>query len=327
MTDINRTACTFSRPALNANTLKLIAVLAMVLDHAATVFLADTAPAALFFHAVGQIAAPIMCFFVAEGYAYTSNLKKYLLRLFIAAVISHVPYALCFKFTVWEFWYVTGVLWGLFLGLLAVTLWKRLRAPVWVRLLLLGLCCLLAYPANWNYIAVLWIDLKYEDGVQHVILNREDVSGLIRTPEVSMAASACASVPAVRKFLFSAQVDMAKKYNVIMDGRDIGTTILPNAQVKIFLTASPEVRAERRYKELKEKGVDVSYEETLADVIRRDKQDEKQSKAAEDSILLDNSELDFNGTVKRLLEIDLAVHGAVLKERIVCAAADKRAVV
>lgn len=140
MTDINRTACTFSRPALNANTLKLIAVLAMVLDHAATVFLADTAPAALFFHAVGQIAAPIMCFFVAEGYAYTSNLKKYLLRLFIAAVISHVPYALCFKFTVWEFWYVTGVLWGLFLGLLAVTLWKRLRAPVWVRLLLLGLC-------------------------------------------------------------------------------------------------------------------------------------------------------------------------------------------
>lgn len=146
MTDINRTACTFSRPALNANTLKFIAVLAMVLDHAATVFLADTAPAALFFHAVGQIAAPIMCFFVAEGYAHTSNLKKYLLRLFIAAVISHVPYALCFKFTVWEFWYVTGVLWGLFLGLLAVTLWKRLRAPVWVRLLLLGLCCLLCLP-------------------------------------------------------------------------------------------------------------------------------------------------------------------------------------
>lgn len=140
MTDINRTACTFSRPALNANTLKLIAVLAMVLDHAATVFLADAAPAALFFHAVGQIAAPIMCFFIAEGYTYTSNLKKYLLRLFIAAVISHVPYALCFKFTVWEFWYVTGVLWGLFLGLLAVTLLYVLQyfvygstLPVWLR--------------------------------------------------------------------------------------------------------------------------------------------------------------------------------------------------
>lgn len=95
--------------------------------------------------------------FRCGGLTYTSNLKKYLLRLFIAAVISHVPYALCFKFTVWEFWYVTGVLWGLFLGLLAVTLWKQLCAPVWVRLLLLGLCCLLAYPANWNYIAVLWI--------------------------------------------------------------------------------------------------------------------------------------------------------------------------
>ena len=104
----------FRAPALNANTLKLIAVLAMVLDHAATVFFGDTAPAALFFPRRGPIAAPIMCFFVAEGYAYTSNLKKYLLRLFIAAVISHVPYALCFKFTVWEFWYVTGVLWGLF---------------------------------------------------------------------------------------------------------------------------------------------------------------------------------------------------------------------
>ena len=147
------------------------------------------------------------------------------------------------------------------------------------------------------------VELAYTPEGQKMLLNGEDVTGLIRTPEVSMAASACASVPAVRKFLFSAQVDMAKKYNVIMDGRDIGTTILPNAQVKIFLTASPEVRAERRYKELKEKGVDVSYEETLADVIRRDKQDEKQSKAAEDSILLDNSELDFNGTVNRLLEI------------------------
>ena len=147
------------------------------------------------------------------------------------------------------------------------------------------------------------ISVENDGGAQRTLLDGEDVSGLIRTPEVSMAASACASVPTVRKFLFSAQVDMAKKYNVIMDGRDIGTTILPNAQVKIFLTASPEVRAERRYKELKEKGVDVSYEETLADVVRRDKQDEKQSEAAEDSILLDNSELDFNGTVKRLLEI------------------------
>ena len=90
-----------------------------------------------------------------------------------------------------------------------------------------------------------------------------------------MAASACASVPAVRKFLFSAQVDMAKKYNVIMDGRDIGTTILPNAQVKIFLTASPEVRAERRYKELKEKRV-----RTLFAAISRTKSNLRQRRTA-----------------------------------------------
>ena len=147
------------------------------------------------------------------------------------------------------------------------------------------------------------IDIRYADGVQHMILNGEDVTGELRTPEMSMYASGVSAQPCVRAFLLDMQRQLARTHNVIMDGRDIGTTILPNAQVKIFLTASPEVRAERRYKELKEKGVDVSYEETLADVIRRDKQDEKQSKAAEDSILLDNSELDFNGTVKRLLEI------------------------
>ena len=147
------------------------------------------------------------------------------------------------------------------------------------------------------------IDIRYADGVQHMILNGEDVTSELRTPEMSMYASGVSAQPCVRAFLLDMQRQLARTHNVIMDGRDIGTTILPNAQVKIFLTASPEVRAERRYKELKEKGVDVSYEETLADVIRRDKQDEKQSKAAEDSILLDNSELDFNGTVKRLLEI------------------------
>ena len=147
------------------------------------------------------------------------------------------------------------------------------------------------------------IDIRYADGVQHMILNGEDVTSELRTPEMSMYASGVSAQPCVRAFLLDMQRQLARTHNVIMDGRDIGTTILPNAQVKIFLTASPEVRAERRYMELKEKGVDVSYEETLADVIRRDKQDEKQSKAAEDSILLDNSELDFNGTVKRLLEI------------------------
>ena len=155
-----------------------------------------------------------------------------------------------------------------------------------------------------RYIDELTIGIEYDDeGVQHMIMNGMDVTGDIRTPELSQKASLVSAHAIVRDLLLDMQREMAEKHNVIMDGRDIGTTILPNAQVKIFLTASPEVRAERRYKELKEKGVDVSYEETLADVIRRDKQDEKQSKAAEDSILLDNSELDFNGTVKRLLEI------------------------
>ena len=155
-----------------------------------------------------------------------------------------------------------------------------------------------------RYIDELTIGIEYDDeGAQHMIMNGMDVTGDIRTPDLSQKASLVSAHAIVRDLLLDMQREMAEKHNVIMDGRDIGTTILPNAQVKIFLTASPEVRAERRYKELKEKGVDVSYEETLADVIRRDKQDEKQSKAAEDSILLDNSELDFNGTVKRLLEI------------------------
>lgn len=151
------------------------------------------------------------------------------------------------------------------------------------------------------------VDLKYEDGVQHVILNGEDVSGLIRTPEVSMAASACASVPAVRKFLFSAQVDMAKKYNVIMDGRDIGTVVLPNATVKIFLTATPEVRAKRRTEELIAKGQKADYNKILKDIQQRDYQDTHREiaplKMARDSVKLDTSELDIDGVIAAMKEI------------------------
>lgn len=151
------------------------------------------------------------------------------------------------------------------------------------------------------------VDLKYEDGVQHVILNGEDVSGLIRTPEVSMAASACASVPAVRKFLFSAQVDMAKKYNVIMDGRDIGTVVLPKATVKIFLTATPEVRAKRRTDELIAKGQKADYNKILKDIQQRDYQDTHREiaplKMARDSVKLDTSELDIDGVIAAMKEI------------------------
>lgn len=122
-----------------------------------------------------------------------------------------------------------------------------------------------------------------------------------------MAASAVSAIPAVRKFLFALQTGMAERYNVLMDGRDIGTVVLPNAQVKIFLTASAEERARRRCLELEQKGEPVDYAQTLADIQKRDEQDMNREtaplKPAPDSILLDTSNLDFDGAVQRLLEI------------------------
>lgn len=151
------------------------------------------------------------------------------------------------------------------------------------------------------------VDLRYEPDGQHVLLCGEDVSDAIRMPEVSTAASVCSAIPAVRKFLFSLQTGMAERYNVLMDGRDIGTVVLPNAQVKIFLTASAEERARRRCRQLKEKGVEADYEKTLREIRERDEQDINREmaplKPAEDSVLLDTSELDFRGSVEKLLEI------------------------
>ena len=141
----------------------------------------------------------------------------------------------------------------------------------------------------------LQVSLQYQDGVQHVLLNGEDVSGLIRTPEMSKYASFVSAVPAVRAFLLDTQREMAQTHNVIMDGRDIGTVILPDAEVKIFLTASPEARARRRFIELQEKGEQVTYEEVLADMIQRDHDDETRAaaplKQAEDAVLVDTSDL------------------------------------
>lgn len=132
-----------------------------------------------------------------------------------------------------------------------------------------------------------------ENGVQRMILNGEDVSGLIRTPEVAAAASAFSALPAVRAFLLEMQRAFARSHNVIMDGRDIGTVVLPDADLKIFLTASPEERARRRYDELRAKGMDVSYEKTLQDMIARDAQDSSRAaaplKAAEDAVLLNTT--------------------------------------
>lgn len=152
------------------------------------------------------------------------------------------------------------------------------------------------------------VELTFNDkGEQVVLLDKEDVSGLIRTPEASMMASAISAVPAVRTYLLDLQRDMAKKNNVIMDGRDIGTVILPDAEVKIFLTAAPEARAERRYKELVEKGMDVKYEDILEDVKTRDYNDTHRDiaplKQADDAILADTTDIDLQGSIDLIVKI------------------------
>lgn len=142
------------------------------------------------------------------------------------------------------------------------------------------------------------LDIRLVDGTQHVYLNGEDVSEAIRAEEIGMAASAVSAHPPVRVFLLETQRGLAANQNVLMDGRDIGTVVLPNATVKIFLTASPEARAQRRCKELQEKGQAAEYETVLADIRQRDYQDTHREvaplKQAEDAILVDTSDIDFD---------------------------------
>ncbi len=151
------------------------------------------------------------------------------------------------------------------------------------------------------------ISLKFEEDGQHVILGDEDVSQQIRTPEVSMGASKVSAIPKVREFLFDLQLDLAAKNNVLMDGRDIGTVVLPHAQVKIFLTASAEERARRRCLELEQKGTPQPYEEVLEDIRKRDYQDSHREIAplvpAEDAVIVDTSDCDLEGAVERILQI------------------------
>ena len=152
------------------------------------------------------------------------------------------------------------------------------------------------------------LEMIYDDmGVQRMVLNGEDVTDDIRSPEVSVYASDVSAMPPVRDFLLSMQREMAAKYDVIMDGRDIGTVVLPGAGLKVFLTAEPEVRAKRRYMELLEKNVDTTYEQVFGDMVTRDKNDSERAaaplKAAEDSIILDTTRLDLNESFKRLCEI------------------------
>ena len=151
------------------------------------------------------------------------------------------------------------------------------------------------------------IEMRHIDGEQHIFLNGEDVSGFIRTEAVSSAASDVSAIPAVRDFLFDMQRDIAEKNDVVMDGRDIGTVVLPDAELKIFLTAKPETRAERRVKQLAEKGVVESFDDVLADVIQRDYNNSHREfrplKLAEDGILMDNTELPLEETVNRIIAL------------------------
>ncbi len=156
------------------------------------------------------------------------------------------------------------------------------------------------------------VTLGYVDGAQRVFLNGEDVSDRIRTPEVSMAASAVSALPPVRRFLFDLQQDTARRQNVIMDGRDIGTVVLPFAKVKIFLTASAEDRAQRRFEELLQKGVATTYEDVLSDMKERDHNDSHRAAAplrpADDAVLVDTS--------GNTLEQSVALLKALVEERL-----------
>ncbi len=149
------------------------------------------------------------------------------------------------------------------------------------------------------------VSLKFIDGEQHVFLRDEDVSTAIRQNEVSMAASNVSSIPEVRTFLFDLQRNIAKNNDCIMDGRDIGTVVLPDAKIKIFLTASAEARADRRFKELQEKGQDVVYETILKEIKERDYQDMNREtaplKQAEDAVLVDTTEIGLQESIELMI--------------------------
>ena len=165
-----------------------------------------------------------------------------------------------------------------------------------------------------RYIDELTIEIEYDaDGLQHMIMNGMDVSEDIRTPEISKKSSDISAHAVVRDMLLDMQRDVAKKHNVIMDGRDIGTVVLPRANVKIFLTASAEVRAKRRHLELQAKGSKDSYEKVLSEIQKRDHNDSTRAiaplKQAKDAILVDTSELDIDGAVAAIRAIVLEKTG------------------
>ena len=156
----------------------------------------------------------------------------------------------------------------------------------------------------------LWIEMKYdEDGEQRMYLNGEDVSDAIRMPEISIAASDVSALPVVRQFLLEMQRSLARTQSVLMDGRDIGTVVLPDADLKVFLTASAEERARRRVLQLEEKGVTEDYEKVLQEIRYRDEQDMNRETAplrqAEDAVLLDTTELSYDESFAALSQLIL----------------------
>jgi len=159
-----------------------------------------------------------------------------------------------------------------------------------------------------RYIDELTVEIEYdEDGQQHMIMNGMDVTGDIRTPDISQKASLISAHAVVRDMLLDMQRDVAKKHNVIMDGRDIGTVVLPRANVKIFLTASAEVRAQRRHLELQAKGSKDSFEKVLAEIKQRDHQDSTRAiaplKQAKDAVLVDTSDMDIDAVIAEIRRI------------------------
>ena len=158
-----------------------------------------------------------------------------------------------------------------------------------------------------NMLNMTKINIEFQDGIQNVILNGENVNDKIRTEEVSKGASDISKIPMIRAFLLDLQRDLARENNVVMDGRDIGTVVLPNADVKIFITASPEQRAERRYKELLAKGEKVVYNDILEKLIYRDHQDTHREiaplKPCDDAVIIDTSDLDFSQSVNAVLDV------------------------
>ena len=161
-----------------------------------------------------------------------------------------------------------------------------------------------AVAARLGYIQ---LELTYQNGTQTVLLNGTDVGEKIRTPQISMAASAVSAIPAVREFLLGIQKDMVKKGGVVMDGRDIGTVIMPDADAKLFLVASPAARAKRRYLELCAKGIECSFEQILEETNQRDQADRERNIApaipAEDALFIDNSDLGPAETVAEAMNL------------------------